>query len=73
MPMLQNFHYVDHVERSPCHKSLLAPSSKRAVLHMSRTKLVDTPPFDHTLQVREYLNDTVREYLNADPSHCGIT
>jgi hypothetical protein len=73
MPMLQSLYYVDHVERSPCHKFSLAPNPKRVVLQMLRTELVDTPTFVGTPLLREYLNAEVRDYLNANPANCGIT
>ena len=40
---------------------------------MLRTELVDTPPLVGTPPLREYLNARVRDYLNAEPDHCGIT
>ena len=73
MPMLQNFYNVDHVERSPCHKLSLAPKPKRVVLQILRTELADPPTFVGTPLLREYLNAEVRDYLNANPAHCGIT
>jgi len=71
--MLQNFHYVDHVERSPCHKFSLAPIWNEWSYRCCEpnwwtpTTLVGTP------LLREYLNAKVRDYLNADPADWWIT
>lgn len=40
---------------------------------MLRTELVDTPTLVGTPLLREYLNAKVRDYLNANPTDCGIT
>ncbi|MFV0309076.1 MAG: hypothetical protein ACK5OX_15185 [Desertimonas sp.] len=69
--MLQNFHYINHVERSPCHHTSLL--MKRGGLLGQGTELVDHPPLTIALNAMDYLNAGPVDYLNATPNTRWIT
>ena len=71
MPMLQNLHHIDHVERSPCHHTSLLVGARG--LRGQGTELVDPPPLTTTLKAVEYLNVETVDYLNATPTTRWIT
>ncbi len=70
MPVLQDLNDVDHFERSPCHQGLSHHRGDDEALQVQGARWVD-PHTPH--EVRETVNDQLRDNSNAEASSCGIT
>jgi hypothetical protein len=69
--VLKDFHYINHVESSPCHHTSLLREARE--LRRQRTELVDPPPLATAINAMDYLNAGPVDYVNATPDTRRIT